>query len=406
MEGQVNHDNPVTARLASLQGGNAQPAQEQQVSTPAAPETAAPESQAGGEQGQENVQQTTAQSEQGGQHIESSQQQEENQQGQEATALENVDDNNASQTQGDGNVEGQAASESSQEDNWWDEGNDIVGEASETLDLPEADYSTIGKAFGLENATGKDVLGKITEMNSTHQELNDKIKNLEENSNFATPELAQANEVARNGGDYMTLLGLNQNNWDTVPDDVLIVEGKLRDAFPNDEEGMMNYLSSMDNVQKQMMASDIRTGLKENDEYQKQQIVRQSQERRQKTDMGIRKALDGMESAYGLKVTAAMKRDLYNSLTGGDFIKSIFHDKDGNPDPTKMVKAAVALGNVDKIAKTAYTKGLNSGTGQVLDEVTNPNVQRQGQMVDPQPKKQASPLEARMNFLANSGQKR
>lgn len=398
-----NGMNPIAAALASKNASEAQPTGNQEQS-PGAAEAPAAQTEGSGEQ----AQQANPQSEEANTHIESNSQQqtEESQREQEAKALENVEDSNASQAQEGGNTESQAASETEEDEKpfWEQEDSNIFSEQEQISDLPEGDYSAIGKAIGLENASANDVLGKITEISTQNKELSEKVKNYEENSQFATPELAEANEVARNGGDYKTLLGLSQNDWDGVPDNVLLVEGKLKGAFGEDEEGMLKYLNEMDPMQVKMQAAEIRQSLKENDEYQKQQIVQKAQERRKKTDDGIRKALDGVSNAYGINVTAAMKREMYQNLTGGAFVESIFHDKEGNPDPKKMVDAAIKLGNFNKIVKTAITTSRNAATGEILDSVTNQDVNRQGQMVDPTPKKELSPLERRMASL-QGGQK-
>lgn len=184
---------------------------------------------------------------------------------------------------------------------------------------------------------------------------------------------------------------------------MLVVEGKLRDAFPGNEEAMMSYLNEMDPVQKQMMATEIRQGLKQHDEQAKADIQRRSAERVRKIDMGIRGVLDKTDELYGLKLTAAMKRDIHSTLSTGDFVKDMFHDKNGEVSPEKMVKAAVALKNLKKIVQTARNVSSNAATEKILDEVSNPQVQRQGQMVDPKPKAPVDPITARKNALRSGG---
>lgn len=391
--------NPIAEKLAAMNAAPTEQPQAQQVT----PETGTPQSTP------EDVQTPPAEAQQpqGDQHIESTTQtQTESQREEEATALETIEDGNASQTQGGENAEGSAASEPEQTSNWFEGDEDDTFSdtpANAVTELPEGDYSTIGNALGLENATGATVMEKINEIQSQNQELAAKVKNNEENSVYANPDLEAANELARNGGDYMGFLGLSNNNWDSVPDDVLVVEGKLRDAFPGNEEAMMSYLNEMDPVQKQMMATEIRQGLKQHDEQAKADIQRRSAERVRKIDMGIRGVLDKTDELYGLKLTAAMKRDIHSTLSTGDFVKDMFHDKNGEVSPEKMVKAAVALKNLKKIVQTARNVSSNAATEKILDEVSNPQVQRQGQMVDPKPKAPVDPITARKNALRSGG---
>lgn len=357
------------------------------------------------EQQHEQFQETEepAQTEQVEPHIESNSQQETqttNESAEEDTGLEITNGDNPSTDHGGENAEEGAASTSAQEDDWWKGDNGVFEETStENIDLPEGDYSAIGKALGLENAKAPDVIGRISEMTTQNQELTEKIAKMEENSNYATPDLEAANEVARNGGDYLGFLGLSQNNWDEVPDDVLLVEGKLKSAFGEDENGMMSYLNEMDPVQKRLMASEIRQGLKEHDEHAKGQIVSRANEKRREIDQGLKAALDGTSELFGLKMTPALKRETYDDVTGKNFLNSIFHDKDGKPSPERMMKAAVVMKNINKIVQTAVTRAKNQSTGEILDEVSNPVVQRNGQMANPTLKEQPSAFQKHFSNL-------
>lgn len=317
-----------------------------------------------------------------------------------ATELENTEGDNSSQSQGGDNAEGQATPESGSDDDWYkEESKGIFDSEADTSKLPDGDYSIIGKALGLESTKAADVLTKITEMTSHNQELTEKVQQMEENSNYANPDMQSANEIARNGGDWAGYLGISQNNWDEVPDDVLIVEARLKGAFGDDVEGMNKYLNEMDPVQKRLQAADVRQGLKDNDNFGKQEIVRKANEQRLAIDNGVRKSLDGMTELYGLKMTPAMKREVYDDITGKNFLNSVFHDKDGNPSPEKMVKAAVAFKNLNKIVSTAVTKARNQGTEDVLDEVTNPKVTRQGEKVNLKVAEKPSEMDQHMKHL-------
>ena len=368
-------NSPAPAPAAEPQGG-----QEQQAQT-------ADNQQVTNESNTEDVQ-----SEQSQEHTEAAQAQLNNDATGGAEGLENTEGDNPDQTQGSDNTEGQVAPDS--QDDWWKEEGGGAFDTSETTELPDGDYSAIGKAIGVESGNPQEVMSKISEITKQNQEYAEKVKSLEENSNFATPELAEANEIARNGGDYRSYLALQQTDWDSIPDEALIVEGKLRAYFGENEEGMMAHLNQMSDIEKKMMADSIRQDAKANDAAAKQRIKDEANQRAQKIDQGIRSTLDNTNEMFGLKLTPAMKREIYDDITGKNLLKTIFHDNNGNPDPGKMVKAAVALKNLNKIVSTAVTKARNSGVEEVLTEATNPRIDRSGEMVNPQVKEQPTAFDS------------
>ena len=325
----------------------------------------------------------------------------------EETGLEDANGDNPSIDQGSDNAEGNTTSETEDDDtgNWWESDEDVAssGDTSSASEMPEGDYGVIGKALGLESNKADDVLSKITEITTQNQELSEKVAKMEENSNYANPDLEAANEVARNGGDYLGYLGLSQNNWDGVEDDVLLTEGKLRGVFGDDEEGMKSYLNEMDPVQKKFMASEIRQGLKQHDEQSKADIVNKANEQRRKIDNGLRTVLDETKELFGLKMTPSLKKEIYNDVTVNGTLTKMFHDNEGNPSPKKMIEMAVLHKYNKKVVQTAVTKARNQGAEDILNEVSNPIVNRNGSMANPAPKAEVSAFQNHFNSLRGKG---
>ena len=299
------------------------------------------------------------------------------------TELENVNDNNSSPDQGSGNTEikavdeggTQAESASQVEKPWWEsESGDTPNEIS-----AEIDYSPLSKALGIEASSTEDFITKVSALQNQNKELSSQVDDYKNNSVFHSSELEQANEIARQGGDYKQFLGLTQNNWDAFDDNTLISEANnLNGIFNNNQEKVQEYLDGLDPVQKQMQANQIREALKAQDEAQKQAIVTKAQERTKAFDEGVRSFLNETENLFGMKLTDSMKKNAHSKVVGENFMNS-FLDKSGNPDPAKMVKAQFVLDNISNIVKTAVSQAKNSATESLLNEVTNPQVQKGGQ---------------------------
>jgi len=283
---------------------------------------------------------------------------------------------------------------------WWEDENSPTVENSPIENSSEVDYSAISKAIGLDSSEPSKVIDRVNEIQSQNKELIEKLKSNEDNSNFASPQLQEANDIAKSGGDYLAYLGISQNNWDQVPDEALIVEAQLRPYFGEDLEGMQAHLDSMTDSQKGIQANSIRADLKAKDEKGKKDIANAAREKKMKIDSGIRKYLDSTKSVFGLDISAGDKRKAYDSIVSGDFVKQIFNDKNGQTSPEKIVNAYMAINNISKIVKTAVTKSRNSATQELLDEVSNPNIKKNGQTVETKTvNKSAHPMDAVMSGL-------
>jgi hypothetical protein len=261
--------------------------------------------------------------------------------------------------------------------NWYDgEGDDSTG----TID--DDNFSSAENDFlkSFHEATGVDVTSyeaAISHVQKVQADFDKYKQEQEQRSNevFANEEMKRANEVAKNGGDWQSYLGLSNTDYDAISDEDIYAAVKLQGLFDTNEE-MQDYLDTVDPTKLKIEAREIRNQLKQQQEHDKRKIEHAAIEQKRNIDQGIRKALDSTTSMYGMKITAADRRKIHQDLTSGKFLKDLFHGKDGKPDYDKLTKLAYLQSNVKKIVQKATTVALNRGKKEMLDEATNSTVTR------------------------------
>lgn len=318
--------------------------------------------------------------------------------------LENANGDNPTEPAEGVKPEGDGVPEESDKEWYETDGDSIFTQTSQT-ELPEGDYSAIGKAIGLDTTDSKEILSGILELKSQNEEYSEKIKAQEDSSVFANDDLAKANEIAKSGGNYAEYLGIAQNNWDAVDDLTLVVEGYLRPHFGEDQASLEAQLKTMSEFEIKREAANLRERLKAQDESQKQDILSKSREKVKKADQQVRSYLDQTESIAGLQITPAMKREIYDDVSDNNFFRKLFMDQNGNPDAKKIADTVFIVKNIKTIVGTAVSKARNQGVSDVLSEVSNPNVSRGGERVNLEPKKPVSAIDNAMNAMRSRGRR-
>jgi len=315
-----------------------------------------------------------------------------------SNAENSIEDNNSQSEKSDDS----GSSDGIEEKNWWDDDSESATTTNE--ETSTVDYSTLSKALGIESGREADIVKEFETIRQQNEEYKQKVEELSKEPQFADERLAQANEIAKNGGDYQEFLGLSQTDWSLVGDDELIAAIQLKSVFGDDAESMKKYMADMDPVQKRLQADQIRSQLNQEQQQAMNKIKQDAAKKRIDTDAKIRSSLDSTDSLYGVKLTAAKKKSLYNELTTGNFMNDLFYT-DGKPDFKRMVENAYLLSNIKEIMKVNISNATNKGKKEVFDEASNPQVRsNNGQFVNPT-KKETTAFGDYFNDLKKGGPK-
>ena len=193
---------------------------------------------------------------------------------------------------------------------------------------------------------------------------------------FANDLLKEANELAKNNGDWQEYLGVSSIDYNAVPDDSLIM-WEEQGSFESKEE-LEEYVSNLDDKTKELLAKKIRTRLVAEQTSKKQELVDRAQKYQEQYDQNLNSSISKLEKVSDFKVNDPIKAELRKALTSYDdkakateFQKMFFLNEKGEPDFDKLTQSAVKLMMFDKVVEYAKSKAANSVKKQVLQETSN-----------------------------------
>lgn len=263
---------------------------------------------------------------------------------------------------------------------WWEKDDQATSTPTTQEDINT--ISAISNAFGKEFKSFSEAENEIRAVLSQKAELEQKLSQINEKSQYATDELRLANELAQKGGDWKSYLKIQSVNYDTIPDEQLVLELQLRPSFGENEEAMMKWLESKSEYDIMLMAGQLRTNLKQQQNAELKRIEDEAARKKYETDLGLRSAIDNTNELYGMQLTPSKKRDLFDSITSRNFLNEIFYNKDGSVNFKGMVEMAFLHKNIKEIMKHNVTKYTNQGRKEIMDEVSNPSRRANGQFVE------------------------
>lgn len=288
-------------------------------------------------------------------------------------------------------------SASEEETPWWEESEDTQ-EVTDTVD-----YSQLSNAIGIEKSDPNSIIEAFNALKEENQKYKEDFEKIDKTTPYANEKIEKANEIAKNGGNWEEYLNISQTDWDLVDDQSLFVGMKLKSVFGDDQEAINDYLSKVSDADLKIQASTIREQLKLQQQDQLRAIQQEAVEKKKAFDTGVRSALDQQGELFGMKLTPALKKEIYDSITTQDFMNSIFYTKDGKVNHGNIIKTAFLTKNINKIMKANMTKYVNQGKGEVLAEASNPKTKTtSGDFAQPQ-KVTTTPLGDYMSSLKKHG---
>ena len=221
---------------------------------------------------------------------------------------------------------------------------------------------------------------------------------------FANDMIREANEIMKQGGDWLGYLGLASFDYDGVPD-VELLSYELKSDFDSKEE-LDDYLASLDETQIRLNAKRIRKDLKLQQDAQKQQIAIKAEQSQRAYDENLKQAIKGVERVDRVKVKDQDRASIEKMLTtyndkakATEFQIKHFLKPSGEPDFQKMVQSAYKLEMFDKVLEYATRSAKNSGKAAVIQNLSNVDRPKTTNIAEVTPRKALSLVESEVDRL-------
>jgi len=254
--------------------------------------------------------------------------------------------------------------------------------------------------LGLEGVnTSQDFVEKFKSLKQELEETKESTKTV-----FANDMIREANEIMKQGGDWLSYLGLSTLDYDSVPD-VDLLSYELKSDFDTKED-LDEYIASLDETQIRLNAKRIRKDLKLQQDTQKQQVALQAQEHQRVYDENLRKAINGIDKVDRVKVKDQDRASIQKMLTtyndkakATEFQIKHFLKPNGEPDFPKMVQSAYKLEMFDKVLEYATRSAKNSGKAAVIQNLSNVERPKATNIAETTPRKALSTVESEVERL-------
>jgi hypothetical protein len=221
---------------------------------------------------------------------------------------------------------------------------------------------------------------------------------------FANDMIREANEIMKQGGDWLGYLGLASFDYDAVPD-VELLSYELKSDFDSKEE-LDDYLASLDETQIRLNAKRIRKDLKLQQDAQKQQIAIKAEQSQRAYDENLKIAIKSVERVDRVKVKDQDRASIEKMLTtyndkakATEFQIKHFLKPSGEPDFQKMVQSAYKLEMFDKVLEYATRSAKNSGKAAVIQNLSNVDRPKTTNIAEVTPRKALSLVESEVERL-------
>jgi hypothetical protein len=275
----------------------------------------------------------------------------------------------------------------------------------EGVEVPVTDdfvtkYKNEFSDLGLEGVnTSQDFVEKFKSLKQELEETKESTKTV-----FANDMIREANEIMKQGGDWLSYLGLSTLDYDSVPD-VDLLSYELKSDFDTKED-LDEYIASLDETQIRLNAKRIRKDLKLQQDTQKQQVALQAQEHQRVYDENLRKAINGIDKVDRVKVKDQDRASIQKMLTtyndkakATEFQIKHFLKPNGEPDFQKMVQSAYKLEMFDKVLEYATRSAKNSGKAAVIQNLSNVERPKATNIAETTPRKALSTVESEVERL-------
>ncbi len=238
-------------------------------------------------------------------------------------------------------------------------------------------YDDVGKALNLPANSGKDVILREVESIKSQAVASDNI--------FANESLRQANEIAKNKGDWASFLGLATMNVDRSDEELIRL--KMQENG-NSEELINEYIEEhKDTPGFKKEGSEIRQSLTYTREQRTKEIADQakvSEDQRnvqtREANERLRKVINEATDINGFSLDDEAKARILDIATGTTTIGEqkvsklfayFLYDEKGNLDPQKTFNTIAKAEYFDGVTNFLKSEGKTEGKRETMDNLQN-----------------------------------
>ena len=255
-------------------------------------------------------------------------------------------------------------------------------------------YADQIQELGVEAKSFNEFFEKVKSLDSELRETK-----AQQESIFATPLLKEANEIAKQGGDWQQYLSISEINYDAIPDsDLVLYDVK---GYKEDAQAAQEFVEGLTDEQMKFHADKVRRELKGKQEAQKQEIKQKAQEYQQWYDKGVTEAVKSVNAVGGVKVPHQTRDKIARMLTSfnpkvnaTEFNAKYFLNEKGQPDFKKMSEVAYKLELFDSVVEVAKKQSKVEGKKEMIQKIANVQPPQQRNIADATPKKELSYIES------------
>jgi vacuolar-type H+-ATPase subunit I/STV1 len=279
-----------------------------------------------------------------------------------------------------------------------------VGEDEDIVlgDEPEVpDYlSDIASSIGLDDIKDqKGLVEYVNSLKSSSEKTAEELKTLQNASPFANDEIAKLNQIATQGGDWKTYLDTAKTNYDNIPPEEFFKElNKQYFVDGNgvlDEDAYENYLSDFTPEHMRVEGKKLKDQTIKDREDTLSAIENQTQEAASQRQKAIEEAVTALNDTakdfkeikfniggknVKMNVSLAEKNKALKNLTDGTINDLIIpKNKDGSINHRAALENSWLIENKEKIFKHLEVKTKNETTRDMMNELSNANVKKNGE---------------------------
>ena len=134
-------------------------------------------------------------------------------------------------------------------------------------------------------------------------------------------------------------------------------------------------------------------------QYAEQQKQHQERNRKLAMQQRLQKQLSGMNDVSGYKMRDADKQEIYQQVTSGKFMDTLFGDGNGGLDYGKVADVYFKVNNFDKITNFHKQRSANETKQNIINEMSN--VSPQGRQTHSPTGSEQDGLDSYMNEIKN-----
>ena len=256
-----------------------------------------------------------------------------------------------------------------------------------------AKYNDKLQELGVEAKSIDEFFDKVKSIDSELKEAKAQVETV-----FANPMLKEANELARQGGDWQQYLAISEVDYDAFPDATLVLYD-VRASMGEDDANA--FVEEMTEAQLKFHADKVRKDFKSKQGAEKEKIKTQAKEYQQWFDTSVEQAVKSVSAVGGVKIPEQSRTKIAKLLTtynqgvnATEFNAKYFLNEKGQPDFKKMSEVAYKLEMFDAIVDVAKKNAKTEGKKELMKTITNVKPQEQRNIADATPKKELTYQEA------------